>query len=168
MDIKLVGELKRVKTETGKGGRKSRRDIYLAGCLKVGSKELPVKIHAVSDDGSIKANRGKYYVYFETEAKKLHPHQYHVACQACEKTVAPGAAKALFPAIEKVAGVKLAKWSGKGGWSLFDVKAVMLPDKNKLISARRVGPEVVALRYEQEVDCPVHGVTTYIDTDVMD
>lgn len=140
-----------------------RHDVYYEGTIEIEGHELPIEVHLMSTDGSIKADRGKYYVTANINQK--HDYEHFRNCPHCSGNrgvssketpglTAEAVADIVMPFLRSQ-GYKLAIESRykPGGWYLFDLE-VPCTRRDDLDGGR--APRFY-VSWMEEYTCPVHG-----------
>jgi len=153
----------------------SRRREDFAVRLKIGRTSIIGRVELLGDDGSIPANRGKWYAYFRSDRGRSggHPRvkdfrRFPMPCPRCVAELATPCASVIFPLLE-ARGFRMAHTEyGHGGWSLFDVYSEPLADIKFTGNNRVMGEELVLAEYQQPLRCPVHGRVMRYDNEPID
>jgi hypothetical protein len=179
MAIKVT-DLRKTRTDTWKREGKPVVNHYFECKVEVDGVERDCTLHAMSADGSVKGSKGKFYLTAkinEHEAHQFYEEQrsqgkwsIYLPCQKCRTTTAKEAAKALFPLVEELGGIKLVKWchTNDGGWYIFDVKSKPVSKVKQTGNYWRCGSDCVGIEMTQIHDCPFHGRVQYVEVEPLD
>lgn len=138
-----------------------RRDHYFAGTVAVNGRAIPIKVHLMTCDGSIRGTEGQWHVSAELNG---HLERYTPAgkslvkcCNLCcdwdggpTGETAIAVAPVVFPWLKRQ-GYVLSETSTPGGWWSFECYGAVV---GKETHERRGRRHV----WRCQIDCPVHGV----------
>lgn len=164
-------------------------NVYYKAVFLINGHKIDAKLHQMSDDGTIKRNKGKVYVSFEgnVKAKKKADKKMekakkfeltHTSCPVCcgedearriktTGAVAVAISNLIRPVLKKM-GYEMATWNSPGNWWLFDMNARIVKGSSKEVGSWMAGPELAIVQYRALVDCPIHGKVAKFENEPID